>query len=89
MTPQDRRLSVGEVGWSTGFWPWSEAVEVEGLSAHIVHWWLWAVWLTGKAWLVKMMAKRMFVVENTDMSWWMMKTQEEPKEKERVSVGTC
>lgn len=77
MTPQERGLSVGEVGWSTGLWPWSEAVEVEGLSAHIVHWWLRAVWLIGKARVVKMMAKRMFVVENTDVSWWMMKIQEE------------
>lgn len=60
---------------------------MEGLSAHIVHWWLWAVRLIGKAQVVKMMAKWMFVVENMDVSWWMMKTQEEPKEQ--GSVGTC
>lgn len=67
MTPLDRVLSVGEEGWSTGLWPWTEAVEAEGLSAHIVHWCLWALWLIGKARVVKMMAKRRFVVENMDV----------------------
>lgn len=62
---------------------------MEGLSAHRVHRRLWAAWLIGKAWVVKMMAKRMFVVENTRASWWMVKAQEEPKEQEQVSGGTC
>lgn len=38
-----------EAGWRTGFCPWSEADGVEGLSAQIVHWRIWAVGLTGAA----------------------------------------
>lgn len=47
------------------------------------------MWPIGKAQVVKKMAKATFGVGNADASCWTVKGREEPKERARVSVGTC
>lgn len=71
--------------WSTGLYPWSEAVEVEDLSAQIVHLWVWVVGLMGTAGDVVMMVTLVCVGER--MGWERMgweslrlKCPEEPGE---------
>lgn len=43
LPPQDTVLSVGKAEWSSGFFPWIVAAEVEGLSEQKVHLRLWVV----------------------------------------------
>lgn len=78
--PQDQGLFVAEAGWSTGFCPWSEAVEAEGLSVQIVQWELWAVGLIGTVWDVEMTVTPVCVGERMGWRRLIMKSPEEPEE---------